>query len=202
MATARRIGVLFSGNGQLEGAQVEQRLPDRVNRGVGVASDIAVPGDYDGDGKTDPAVYRAATGQWIMRLSSVDYATTTTLDLGTPTDIPVPGDYDGDGVTDIAVFQPATSTWVARLSSLGLKSTTLATLGAAGDTPVSADFDGDGKADLAVFHDGLWQILASSLVIRPASICRGAGRLTFPCTERFVHSSAAGLCIDTAHFQG
>ena len=131
---------------------------------LGYASDIAVPGDYDGDGKMDPAVYRAATGQWIMRLSSVDYATTVTLVLGTPTDIPVPGDYDGDGVTDVAVFQPATSTWVARLSGLDLKATTLATLGAAGDTPVSADYDGDGKADLAVFHDGLWQILASSVM--------------------------------------
>ena len=30
----------------------------------GVAADVAVPGDFDGDGKTDLAIYRPATGTW------------------------------------------------------------------------------------------------------------------------------------------
>ena len=32
--------------------------------------DTPVPGDYDGDGVTDLAVYRAATGQWFVRNSN------------------------------------------------------------------------------------------------------------------------------------
>jgi hypothetical protein len=34
-----------------------------------------MPGDYDGDGKTDPAVYFPTTGQWWILYSSTGYTT-------------------------------------------------------------------------------------------------------------------------------
>jgi len=34
-----------------------------------------VPGDYDGDGETDAAVYQSSTGNWFVKGSSVGFFT-------------------------------------------------------------------------------------------------------------------------------
>jgi hypothetical protein len=41
----------------------------------GGGSGVPVPGDYDGHGKTDPAVYFPSTGQWWILYSSTGYTT-------------------------------------------------------------------------------------------------------------------------------
>jgi FG-GAP-like repeat len=65
--------------------------------------------DFDGDSKTDIAVYRPSTGVWLI-LNSASF-TSHVQQWRVPEDIPVPGDYDGDGKTDIAVYQPSTGVW-------------------------------------------------------------------------------------------
>ena len=55
----------------------------------GLGTDIPVPGDYDGDGKTDLAVYRPSTGYWYILLSNCNFGCYESYQWGTSTDVPV-----------------------------------------------------------------------------------------------------------------
>ena len=60
----------------------------------GLAQDLPVLGDHNGDGKVHIALYR--DGNWFIRRSS-DRGMTTVGWGGLAQDIPVPADYDGEG---------------------------------------------------------------------------------------------------------
>ncbi|HLM01559.1 MAG TPA: VCBS repeat-containing protein [Pyrinomonadaceae bacterium] len=60
-----------------------------------------VSGDYDGDGKSDVALWQ--NRQWLWLRSSDNQL--GGVQFGQPGDSPVPGDYDGDGKTDPAVIR-------------------------------------------------------------------------------------------------
>lgn len=104
----------FDGDGKADpstwrGSQTEIKVLKSSNGSlqtvaIGSSAAKAAPGDYDGDGKTDAAVFNSGT--WTVKKSSDN--STATISHGASGDLPVSGDYDGDGVTDAAVFRPST----------------------------------------------------------------------------------------------
>jgi len=114
----------------------------------GNSDDKPVPGDYDGDGKTDFAVWRKTTATWYFNYSS---GSTGGFALGSVGGEPVSADFDGDGKSDPAVFHAPNGIWSIARSSAGV---IYPQFGQTGDIPAPADYDGDGRADIAVYRPG------------------------------------------------
>ncbi len=123
-------------------------------------------GDYDGDGRMDPAIYSARGALWRAGFSSLEYQIMETLFGGTDYR-PVPGDYDGDRMTEMAVYHVAGGFWMLPSPSFGGLA-----LGGAEYRPVPGDYDGDGRTDPAVFHpsSGGWLACLSGTGYTPVAL--------------------------------
>lgn len=152
----------------------------------GNVGDTPLPGDYDGDGVTDLAVWRkysgTPNGYWIVKSSRdgqvyqtvnnpsstygsnyPDALVSDQLRLGKTIALPSSGNNFGNFV----YWRPETGTWKLRnlvgksgqLSSVSAEKT-ISNWGQAGDLAFMGDFSRDGVDDLALFRpsDGFWRV--------------------------------------------
>ena len=122
-----------------------------------------VPGDYDGDGVWDKALYHQASGTWYIQSG----ADTTILVWGTSwgggTFQPVSGDFNADGRYEMAVYDAASGSWYI-MNSDGLVIAWGVPWGAWGLEPVPGDYDADGATDFALYEQstGAWYIRSAN----------------------------------------
>ena len=118
------------------------------------------PFDFDGDHKTDIAIFRPAVAEWWVNRSGT--GVTWAAQFGATTDRIVPGDFTGDGKADVAIWRPSSGEWfVLRSDDFSYFSFPF---GANGDVPAPADYDADGKTDATVYRPSnfTWYVRRSS----------------------------------------
>ncbi len=170
--------------------QSSNGLRVEVSFGAPGVLDRPAPADFDGDGVTDIATFRAnsdvtpGAAEWFILPSGTGKAFSIPFGAGGGFDLPAPSDFDGDGRADIVTFRPVSdlvpgaAQWF--LLPSGQNDSTFSdargafpiTFGAAGnaDQPVVGDYNNDGRSDIAAFRSdsdlapgqSQWFILPSS----------------------------------------
>ena len=130
-----------------------------LDNDVGIAT---MGADFDGDGKTDYAIFRPGTAQYFVRKSLDSSAEVLTWGDAAQADRPVPADYDGDGKSDYAVYRPGTAQFLVRKSSSGIAEVVTWGIAGGGDRPAVADFDGDGRVDYAIYRSTTAQFIVKN----------------------------------------
>jgi len=160
----------------------------------GISSDKLVPADYDGDGKTDFAIWRETPNTGAIFYIFESSSNTIRAEwFGQTDDIPTTvGDWDGDGKADVAIYRNSVvgnQAYFYYRGSANNPNSAMTSIawGVSGDIPQRGDFDGDGKLDAAVFRPS-----NKSWYIRQSSNNQSTHRKWGLATDKFVPSDYDG----------
>jgi len=124
----------------------------------GVASDLPVVGDWDGDGVDTLGVFR--DGVFYLRNSNSSGYADITFGYGLPGDKPIAGDWNADGIDTVGVFRNGVF-YLRNSNTTGYAHITFG-YGLAGDLPMSGDWDVDGVDTVGVFRNGVFYLRNSN----------------------------------------
>ena len=166
-------------------ATFEYRLTSEASKALyrqqwGLAEDIPVIFDYNGNGKDDLAVWRPSNGEWFIlnkgekeevQWQDADY---DNIQWGLTGDIPVPGDYNGDGKDDLAVWRPSDSTWYILYKGDGRNWPNVeyeqVQWGLPGDIPLPGAYNKSGVEEIAVLRPSTGELLIKKTLLGSSSL--------------------------------
>ncbi|GAB4555891.1 MAG: hypothetical protein OHK0023_27660 [Anaerolineae bacterium] len=119
----------------------------------GNPGELAVTGDWNGDGIETPGMWSPSTGVFRLKDENNDAApTVATFAFGSNGDIPIAGDWNGDGIETIGVFRPSNGVFYLRNTNSAGAPDIIITFGGSQDRPVAGDWNGDG-----IDSPGIWR---------------------------------------------
>ena len=162
----------------------------------GIGNSIPVPGDYDGSGHVELAVYIPSQGAFFYR--PYHGGPDVKVPFGTPNagELPVVGDYDGSGRAEVAIYDPSRGAIVYRPASGSPDVTAFLGTANSGTIPVAApsgslpEFAGSGSGfgiKAASFSPGLTTSTSTSASTTGAAPNRSS---TLPSGPRGFSASA------------
>jgi len=116
--------------------------PDITIWSLGAPGDLAIVGDWDGNGTTTIGLYRPSTNTFYLWNSNAYGPPDVVVTVGAAGDLPVAGDWDGNGTTTIGLYRPSTNTFYLWNSNAHGPPDHVIPFGAPGDLPVVGDWDG------------------------------------------------------------
>jgi len=147
-----------NGNGAYD-AGVDRFIPNFTGSGGFVTGDVAIAGDWTGDGQSKLGIYRAATGTWFLDANNNGVYDTSDLTYsfgGLAGDMPFVGDWNGLGKSCIGIYRSNGSVWLLDLNCNGAFDNTPTDAffpfgGLAGDIPIVGAWTG-GKTRVGVIR--------------------------------------------------
>jgi hypothetical protein len=126
----------------------------------GIAGDIPLLGDWNGNGTTKVGTFRPSAGTFYLDYNGNNNwegcATDRCFQVGLNGDIPVVGDWNGNGTTKVGTFRPSDGTFYLDYNGNGVwegcATDRCLQIGLNGDLPVVGDWNGSGTAKVGLFR--------------------------------------------------
>jgi hypothetical protein len=125
----------------------------------GAPGDVALMGDWDGDGISTPAMFRPSSGFAYLANSNATQSATQEFWFGMGGDLPVAGDWDGDGRDSLSIYRPSDRRFYVSNELRTQFAEYSFYFFTPGGVPFAGDFNGDGRDDLGLYRRSDGQVV-------------------------------------------